>query len=137
MNHCIFSGHLGRDAEVKTLDGGRKVANFSIAVSKEWKDKSGQKQERTDWMNFSCWDKQADLAELYFKKGTGLIVTGECRNEKYDKDGETRTATKFEMRSFEFLPKGKGSTDQSPAPSAVGNTAPADVPIEPESDLPF
>ena len=105
INKCIFIGHLGADAEVKFLDGGIAVANFSIACTEKWTDKQNQKQEKTEWINCVAWKGLAEVAEKYFKKGMHLYVEGKYTTEEYTKDNEKRYATKIKCTNIQMLGK--------------------------------
>ena len=69
LNNCTFIGRLGRDPEVKAMQSGKNVCNFSLAVGSSWKDKTGEKQESTEWVNCVVYDKLADICEQYLTKG--------------------------------------------------------------------
>lgn len=132
MNKVILVGAIGQNAEVKDA-GSTKVARFSLATNKRWKDKEGNKKEQTEWHNIECWDKLADIAEKYFLKGTKLAIEGELKTDKYEKDGITQYRTKIVLKEFEFVGGGESKqSDTEPAkPIEPG------IKQEPESDLPF
>ena len=93
LNKVILIGNLGRDPEVRYLPSGDAVANFSIATSENWKDRNGQRQERTEWHNISMFGRLAEIAGQYLKKGSKVYIEGRIQSRKYTgKDGIERTA---------------------------------------------
>ena len=105
-NHVKLIGHVGKDPEVKTLENGTKVANFSIAVTKSFKDKDGNKQENTQWFNLVAWRKLAEIIESYVKKGSHLAVEGELSSRSWDdKDGGKRYSTEVLLSGMLMLDK--------------------------------
>ena len=89
INCCHFAGYIGRDPEVTTTDSGVSRATFSLAVTETWRDKSGEKQEHTEWLNVQAWRKQAELIGQHFHKGDPIFIVGKYRTREYDKDGQT------------------------------------------------
>jgi single-strand DNA-binding protein len=102
VNLWIGVGNLGRDPEIKTLQSGSKVANFSIACNEVYKDKAGKRQERVEWVNIVAWEKLAEAAE-YLKKGREVYIEGSLRTETVEKDGVTKYYTKVVARKIEFI----------------------------------
>lgn len=93
VNKVILLGRLGRDPEVRYMPNGEAVANFSIATSEQWKDRNGERQERTEWHNITMYRKLAEIAGQYLKKGSQVYVEGRIQSRKYmGKDGVERTA---------------------------------------------
>lgn len=86
----IILGRLGKDPEIKTFEGGGKVAQFNLAVSEKFKKKDGTKGESTVWQTVKAWDKNADVLEMFVKKGDLLLVEGKIKVDEYEKDGQTR-----------------------------------------------
>ena len=88
INKVIIIGNVGNDPEVKRIDNGNAVANFSIATSETWKDKdSGQKQEKTEWHRIVVWGRLAEIIEQYVKKGSKLYLEGKLQTRSYEQDG--------------------------------------------------
>jgi len=83
LNKVILIGNLGRDPEVRYLPSGDAVANFSIATSENWKDRNGQRQERTEWHNISMFGRLAEIAGQYLKKGSKVYIEGRIQSRKY------------------------------------------------------
>src|SRR5262249_47328383 len=82
VNKVILIGNLGRDAEVRYTPGGAAIAKFSIATTEMWNDKSGQRQERTEWHNIDLWGKQAESLSEYLQKGKQVFVEGRLQSRK-------------------------------------------------------
>jgi len=144
VNKVILLGNLGKDPEVRHLESGRAVANFSIATSETYKNKQGEKVTNTEWHNVVLWTPLAEIAEKYLKKGNQVYIEGKLTSRSYDdKDGVTRYITEVVGRDLTLLggrPEGGGgapAVDQSAADSKPATEA---APIEESNeidDLPF
>jgi single-strand DNA-binding protein len=109
VNKVILVGNLGRDAEVRYTPGGAAVARFSIATTEVWNDKSGQRQERTEWHNIDLWGKQAESLSEYLVKGKQVYVEGRLQTDEYtDKEGQKRKSTKVRCERVVLLGSGGG-----------------------------
>lgn len=94
VNKVILVGNLGKDPEVRHLENGAAVANFSIATSESYKDKNGERQTQTEWHNIVLWRGLAEIAEKYLRKGNQVYIEGKLRTRSWDdKDGVTRYTT--------------------------------------------
>ncbi|NDK54700.1 single-stranded DNA-binding protein [Pontibacter fetidus] len=151
VNKVILIGNLGKDPEVRHLEGGVAVARFPLATSESYKDKSGQRVEKTEWHNIVVWRGLAEVAEKYVRKGQSVFIEGKIRTNQYqDKDGNQRYSTEIVADSLEILsPKGsneggntaeqqsaalhQSSTHQTGKTSAPAGVAQNDEP----DDLPF
>ena len=103
VNKVILLGNLGRDPEIRSMQSGKKMATFSIATSKRWKDRNTQEQkENTSWHNIVVFNEGlVDVIEKYVKKGTKLYVEGELSTRKYqDKDGNDRYTTEVILQGY-------------------------------------
>ena len=124
VNQVILIGCLGRDPEVRYLPNGEAVANFGLATSENWKDRNGEKQERTEWHNIVMYRKLAEIAGQYLKKGAQVYITGRIQSRKYTgKDGIERTAYEIiagEMKMLGSKQDGSHSeaSDTKPTPPA-------------------
>ena len=104
VNKVILVGHLGKDPEVKYMPSGDAVASVTLATTETWKDKQGQKQERTEWHNLSFFGRSAEVVGQYLKKGSQIYVEGRIRTEKWtDKEGKDRYTTKIMADSMQML----------------------------------
>ena len=103
INKVILIGNLGRDPEIRSMQSGNKMASFSIATSKRWKDKNTQEQkEKTSWHNIVVFgDGLVDIVEKYVKKGSKIYVEGELQTRKWqDKDGNDRYTTEVVIQGY-------------------------------------
>lgn len=105
LNKVMLIGHVGKDPELKFLPGGQAVTTFSLATSRQWKDKDGNKKEDTQWHNIKCWGKQAETAQKYLKKGKQIYVEGRIETREYERDGQKKYYTEIVMFDFKFLGK--------------------------------
>lgn len=104
VNKAILIGNLGKDPEVRHLEGGVAVARFPIATSESYKDKNGQRQERTEWHNIVLWRGLAEVAEKYLRKGQSVYIEGRIRTNNYqDKDGIQRYSTEIVADNMTML----------------------------------
>jgi single-strand DNA-binding protein len=98
VNRVILIGNLGRDPEIRYTQGGEPIANFSLATNEAWTDKSGQKQERTEWHRVEVFGKAAQVVRDYLSKGRQVYVEGSIRYDEWtDKDGNKRNTTKIHI----------------------------------------
>ena len=103
-NKVQLIGNLGNPAEIKELDGGKKVANFSIAVNENYKNKAGEKVENTNWFNVVAWGKTADIIEKFTSKGSKVAIEGSLATRNYeDKDGVKRYVTEITCKEILLL----------------------------------
>jgi single-strand DNA-binding protein len=104
VNKAIIVGNLGKDPEVKFLTNGDAVCSFSIATTDSWKDKAGQKQEKTEWHNIVMYRKLAEIAGEYLKKGSPVYVEGALQTRKWtNKEGQERYTTEIVANSMQML----------------------------------
>ena len=108
LNKVTLIGNVGSEPEVRTVQGGSKVAQFSLATSRNWNDQSGAKQEKTEWHRCVVWNTKfgtlADVAEKYVRKGEKLYVEGEIEYRQWqDKEGQTRYTTEIKVRELILL----------------------------------
>ncbi|QCR24344.1 single-stranded DNA-binding protein [Pontibacter sp. SGAir0037] len=104
VNKVILIGNLGKDPEVRHLEGGVAVARFPIATSETFKDRNGQKQEKTEWHNIVLWRGLAEVAEKYLRKGQSVFIEGKIRTNQYqDKDGNQRYSTEIVADNMTML----------------------------------
>ena len=137
VNKVILIGNLGKDPDFRVTPGGQPVAGFSIATSERWNDKSGQKQERTEWHNIVLWNRLAEIANQYLKKGSAVYIEGRLQTRSWeDKDGNKRYTTEVVGNSMQMLSRrgaeesfgASANTPEPTAPSGSENVS---------DDLPF
>ncbi|MGV3631049.1 MAG: single-stranded DNA-binding protein [Bacteroidota bacterium] len=146
VNKVILIGNLGRDPEVRRLENGAVVANFPIATSETFTDKTtGEKRDNTDWHNIVVWRGLAEVVEKYVRKGTKIYVEGKLKTRNYqDKDGVTRYVTEVLAEEITILsrPEGERSgTEEKPVYPTQGNPSPPqpmnNLMDDIDDDLPF
>jgi single-strand DNA-binding protein len=141
VNKVILIGNLGRDPEVRTIESGVKVANFSLATTESYKTKEGNKVDQTEWHRIVLWRGLAEVAEKYLRKGNSVYIEGKIASRKYtDKDGVERTITEIVADNMTMLggPRrddtGYGTPPPEKAPISQVDEPPS---AEPGDDLPF
>lgn len=129
VNKVILVGNLGRDPEVRYMPNGEAVANFSIATTENWKDKSGVKQEKTEWHNIVMYRRLAEIAGEYLKKGRPVYIEGRLQTRKWEKDGVTRYSTEIIGDQMQMLGSkdGGGSSNASYDGGMDQGSAPDDM----------
>lgn len=103
MNKAIIIGNVGKDPEIKKFDNGGQVASFSLATTARWRNKEGEKQERTEWHNVIVNGKLSEIAEKYIAKGSQVLIEGEIRYREYEKEGIKKYFTEIFCTSLELL----------------------------------
>ena len=104
LNKCMFIGNVGREPQVRSLNSGSKVANFSIAVSKHYRDRNGEQKDKTDWVSCTAFGKVAEVVENLVDKGSQLYVEGEFNVENYaDSNGTNKQRTFINVGSLQVL----------------------------------
>lgn len=102
LNRVTLIGHVGKDPEMRSLANGDRVANLTLATSENWKDKSGERQSRTEWHRISIFnDRLADVVERFVKKGSQIYVAGSLQTRKWtDQSGTERYTTEINVGRF-------------------------------------
>lgn len=149
VNKVILIGNLGADPETRYLASGDAVTNIRIATTDTWKDKSGEKQEHTEWHRVSFFGKTAEIAGEYLKKGSPVYIEGRIRTRKWqDKEGQERYSTEIVGDRMQLLGGRGGGAESMPRerqrePAAVGS-APDKAPArkgggfdDMDDDIPF
>lgn len=104
MNKVLIIGNLGRDPELKHTQSGQAVANFSVATSEKWKDKAGDWQEKTEWINCVAWGKLGEICSEYLHKGSKVYVEGKLQTRKWqDQNGADRHTTEVVLSEMKML----------------------------------
>ncbi|PIR38798.1 MAG: single-stranded DNA-binding protein [Candidatus Zambryskibacteria bacterium CG10_big_fil_rev_8_21_14_0_10_42_12] len=123
INKALIYGNLTRDPEIKSLPSGSKVANFSVATNRVWKDKDGRKQESTEYHNIVTFARQAELVGQYLRKGSGVYIEGRLQTRSWDgQDGNKRYRTEIVADTIQFGPRG-GSSDGGPSQDTGGTNS--------------
>lgn len=139
LNVFMCIGRLGQEPTNRFAKSGMQITSFSVAVGRQEKDKStGEKVDATEWINCVVFDKQAEIASQYLHKGSQVHITGELRNEKYEKDGETKYITKVYVNRFQMLGSkqdngSQGQQSKASKPAAKTGSGFDDM----DDDIPF
>jgi single-strand DNA-binding protein len=150
----MLIGRLGKDPEVRYTKSGDAVASFSIATDETYKDRQGNKQEKTEWHNINAWGKLADFAQNYLKKGRQVYVEGRIQTRDWtDKDNVKHYKTEIRADNIRFVgpppdgaqrgPSGEGRPSTAPSSGPNRNSGPPEPPPQdqggeyPEDDIPF
>ena len=140
VNKVILVGNLGRDPEIRSLPSGQPVASFSVATSRRYKDRDGNRQEQTEWHNIVCFGKQAEIAGQYLTKGKQVYVEGRLQTRSWERDGQKHFRTEIVCDNFQMLGSrgGAGAAEPMggsgrPEPEESGLGGP---PLE-DDDIPF
>lgn len=144
VNKVILIGNLGADPELKYTPSQRPLCNLRIATTEVYKDKSGQRQEKTEWHRVTVWGDQAENCNKYLSKGRSVYIEGRLQTRSYDKDGQKHYATDVVADRVVFLGGGGGAEGRG-KPGAFGgrgDSGPADEPGEggptpSDDDIPF
>lgn len=134
LNKVMLIGNLGADPEIRSFQNGGKVANFRIATSESWKDRDGQKQERTEWHSIAVFNEGlVGVVERFLKKGSKVFVEGQLQTRKWqDQSGADRYSTEVVLRGFGGTltmldgkrdGDGGGTSTPTPTPTSSGNFA--------------
>lgn len=138
LNKVTLIGNVGRDVEIRYTQGGKKIANLSLATSESWTDKiTGTKKERTEWHRIVCFnDSLAAVIETYVKKGSKLYLEGALQTREWEKDGVKRYSTEIVLQGFDCKmvmldskPNGEGTRKEHTEPL----TGPGDL----DDEVPF
>ena len=148
VNKVILVGNLGKDPETRYMPNGKAVTNFTIATSESWKDKqTGEQREQTEWHNIVMYDRLAEIAAEYLKKGSQVYIEGKLRTRKWqDKEGRDRYTTEINANEMQMLGSragggamggggGGGGGESRPAPASSGGS-PGGSP-DFDDDIPF
>ena len=109
LNKVILIGNLGRDPETRYLPNGDAVANISVATTETWKDKGGEKQEKTEWHRVTLYRRLGEIAGEYLKKGSAVYIEGRIEYREYEKDGVKRYSTDIIASEMKMLGSRSGA----------------------------
>lgn len=142
VNKVILVGRLGKDPEVKSTPSGATVAKFSLATDEKFTDKSGERQERTEWHNVVAWNKLAEICGQYLRKGKLVYIEGSLRTDSWDdkESGQKKYRTEVIAQNMQMLDRkgdDEGSGGSSYAGSRGSNAASATRVADDDDDVPF
>lgn len=139
VNKVFLIGNMGKDPEVRHMEGGSVVANFSLATNENYKDRSGEWQKITEWHDIVAWGNLAEYAEKWLRKGSLIFVEGKLTHRKYqDKEGIERYKTEVKAISIRMMDR--ATHEHMPSESSSIPTKSAESPIDvgmDDDDLPF
>lgn len=136
VNRVILVGNVGIEPEIRNMQSGDRVANLSLATSETWKDKAGERQEKTQWHKIVIFNQNIiGVVEKYVKKGAKLYIEGQIETRRWDKDGVAQYTTEIVIKPFNgqltMLDSAGGSQEQD-APASEPVSA-----VEDDSEIPF
>lgn len=147
VNKVILVGNLGKDPESRVMPSGNAVTNVTVATTKHWRDReSGEQQERTEWHRVVFFNRLAEIAEQYLRKGSKVYLEGELRTREWERDGQKHFTTEVvvnEMQMLDSRGDSYGGSSSSAAPASqqdvtagggTGDSAPKD---DFDDDIPF
>jgi single-strand DNA-binding protein len=145
VNKVVLIGNLGRDPEIRYTQSGEPIANFSLATTETWTDKSGTKQERTEWHRVEVFGRPAQVARDYLAKGRQVYVEGSIRYDEWtDKDGNKRNTTKIRLSGPNSRlvllggPRSEGGGGRGAgAPPPPQEAGAVEEPPAPDEEVPF
>jgi len=119
VNKAVLVGRLGRDPETRYTQGGQAVANFTLATDESYKDRSGERQKRTEWHRIVVWGKLAEISQQYLKKGMLVYIEGRIQTRQWEdkRDGQKRTTTEIVANTMKML---TGRAEGAAAGAAMG-----------------
>jgi len=131
VNKAIILGSVGKDPDMRSTADGMQIANFSVATSESYTNKTGEKVEQTEWHNIVAWGKLAEIIEKWVTKGMLIYIEGKLKTRKWEKDGQTHYATEIFADSMQMLSKSEPKEQSQPVQQNTSQP-------EPEgNDLPF
>jgi len=115
LNQCNFIGNLGKDPETRYTAAGTCVCSFSIAVSEDYKNRDGDKVEKTEWVKCVAWDKLGEICEEYLKKGSKVFISGRLQTRSWEQDGIKRYASEIVVETMQMLGSPADREESAPA----------------------
>lgn len=135
LNKAMLIGNLGKDPEIKYTPEGLAIAKFSMATKEQWKDKDGQKQDKTEWHNIVAFGKLAEICGEYLAKGKQVYIEGRIQTRSWDdKDGNKKYTTEIVANTMQMLGKADASSKSA---VATDENAVVSEPSHTEDDVPF
>ena len=120
----MLIGNVGKDPEVRSVQGGAKVAQFTLATTEKYVGRNGDSHENTEWHNIVIWNKPAEFVEQYVKKGSSVYVEGKIRTRSYDSNGTTRYVTEIVADKVQLLDRRDGQRPSAPPAAAPDDDMP-------------
>ena len=139
VNKVILVGRLGRDPETRYTSGGQAVANFTLATDETYKDRSGERQKRTEWHRIVLWGKLAEIAQQYLKKGMLIYVEGRLQTRQWEdkREGQKRQTTEIVGNVMRMLTsRAEGAAAGAAPAGGAGHGRPTDADFDVASPAP-
>ena len=121
LNRVQLIGYLGKDPESKFTPTGKRVAQFSVAISNRWKGKDGDAKEYTEWVNIEAWGRLGEICQEYLKKGSLIFVEGRLKTDRYEDEDGAHYFTKVVARTVQFLSVNREDDGLFEQPSLLEN----------------
>lgn len=142
VNRVILVGRLGKDPEMKSTPSGTSIAKFSLATDERFTDKSGERQERTEWHNVVAFNKLAEICGQYLRKGKLVFIEGSIRTDSWEdkESGQKKSRTEIIANGMQMLDKrsdDEGSGGGSYSQSSRGSSNSATSSIQDDEEVPF
>lgn len=143
LNKCLFIGNVGADPELKTTQSGKRITNLRLAVTEKWRDSSGERKERTEWVSVVCFNEGlCKVIENYVKKGSKLYIEGSLQTRKWsDAHGNDRYSTEVVLQAFNgaltLLDSPSGVTRREASHESGYGRQPADYNPDDPEEFPF
>ena len=145
INKVIIVGRLGKDPEIRSTPQGTSVAKFTVATDEKFTDRSGERQERTEWHNIVAWGKLGEICGQYLRKGKLVYIEGSIRTDSWDdkESGQKKYRTEIVARDMKMLDRrgddggSGGGGGYSQSQSRGGSSKPASDMIEDDEEVPF
>jgi single-strand DNA-binding protein len=139
INKVILVGRLGKDPEIRSTPNGTTVAKFTMATDERFTDKSGEKQERTEWHDIEAWDRLAEICGQYLRKGSLIYIEGTIRTDTWDdkETGQKRSRKKIVAREMKMLDKKRDENGGGAYAGAARKSSGAATQVEEDDDVPF
>lgn len=139
VNKVILVGNLGQDPDIRTMQSGDKVCNLSIATSESWKDKSGERKERTEWHKIVVFNAGiVSVCEKYLKKGSKVYIEGQLETRSWEQDGVKKYVTEIVLRPYRGELTMLDSRGDTQPPQASATPKQNESSVDPmEDDIPF
>jgi single-strand DNA-binding protein len=134
LNRVFLAGNLTRDPEIRYSQAGKAVADLNLAINRRYKTASGELKEDTCFVNIVAWDRQAEVAGEYLRKGSAILVEGSLRLDQWESNGEKRSRLRVVADRIQFLDRAKKS-DAGDAPESRSAREPTPPP-PPDADVP-
>jgi single-strand DNA-binding protein len=138
LNKVILIGRLGKDPEIRTLQNGGEIASFSLATSESWKNKAGEKQQKTEWHSVVCFNPGiTSVIKNYVKKGSRIYIEGSIQTRKWDKDGVDHYKTEIVLQVFNSTLKLLDGKPEGQDNKEVNNAPLASPSFDLDDEIPF